>query len=66
MNALWHVDGIMMSHVSQEVLDTIADKIAKKYGQESPLTIHRGTIHKYLGMTIDYSEDRKVKFIMKD
>jgi len=30
------------------------------------LTIHRGTIHEYLGMTIDYSEDGKVKFIMKD
>jgi len=40
--ALWHVDDIKMSHASQELLDSIADKIAKKYGQESPLMIHRG------------------------
>ena len=28
--------------------------------------MHRGKIHDYLGMTIDYSEDGKVKFMMYD
>jgi hypothetical protein len=31
-----------------------------------PLTIHCGEVHEYLGMTINYSEEGKVKFIMQD
>jgi hypothetical protein len=63
---VWHVDDLKLSHVKQSVLDDIADKLNVKYGKEDPLVIHRGTIHDYLGMTIDYSEDGKVKFIMSD
>jgi hypothetical protein len=31
-----------------------------------PLTIHCGEVHEYLGMTINYLEEGKVKFIMQD
>jgi hypothetical protein len=64
--ALWHVDDIKMSHVKQNVLDSIITKLSKQYGQDAPLTVQRGPIHDYLGMMIDYSEDGKVKFIMAD
>ena len=64
--ALWHVDDIKMSHVEQDVLESIITKLSDRYGQDAPLTVQRGPIHKYLGMTIDYSEDGKVKFIMDD
>jgi hypothetical protein len=64
--AIWHVDDIKISHVDQAVLDDIANKLNSKYGKETPLTVHRGSIHDYLGMTIDYSQDGAVKFIMKD
>jgi hypothetical protein len=47
-------------------LDDIADKLNVKYGKEDPLVVHRGTIHDYLGMTINYLEDGKVKLIMSD
>ncbi len=30
------------------------------------VTVHHGTIHDYLGITIDYSEKGKVKFLMPD
>jgi hypothetical protein len=63
---LWHVDDLKLSHVKQEVLETIANKINKKYGQQTPIVIHRGKVHDYLGMTIDYSEEGKVKFTMPD
>jgi hypothetical protein len=64
--ALWHVDDIKMSHVQQDVLDSIITKLSERYGQDAPLTVQRGPIHDYLGMTIDYSEDGKIKFIMAD
>jgi hypothetical protein len=63
---IWHVDDLKLSHVRQSVLEDIAKKLNAKYGQKIPLTIHRGEIHDNLGMTIDYSEEGKVKFIMQD
>ena len=63
---LWHMDDLKLSHVKQQVLEDIANKLNAKYGQQTPLIIHRGKIHDYLGMTIDYSEDGKVKFMMFD
>jgi hypothetical protein len=63
---IWHVDDLKLSHVKQSVLDDIADKLNSKYGEQAPLVVHCGKIHEYLGMTIDYSEDGKVKFMMHD
>ena len=36
------------------------------YGEIAPLTVTRGKVHEYLGMTIDYSEEGKVEFTMYD
>jgi hypothetical protein len=63
---IWHVDDLKLSHVDQSVLEGVVEKLNAKYGQEDPLVVHRGKIHEYLGMTIDYSEDGKVKFMMAD
>jgi hypothetical protein len=63
---IWHVDDLKLSHVEQQVLEDIANKLNTKYGQQTPIVIHRGKIHDYLGMTIDYSEDGKVKLSMPD
>ena len=61
---IWHVDDLKLSHIKQSVLEDIANKLNSKYGQVMPLVIHCGKVHNYLGMTIDYSEDGKVKFLM--
>jgi hypothetical protein len=63
---IWHVHDVKGLHVEQKVLDEIAVQLSKKYRQETPLTVHHGKVHDYLGMTIDYSEDGKVRFSMID
>jgi hypothetical protein len=63
---IWHVDDLKLSHTKQSVLEDIATELNAKYGQEDPLVVHRGKVHDYLGMTIDHSEDGKVKCMMSD
>ncbi len=41
-------------------------KLNQQYGQESPLSVQRGAVHEYLGMTVDYSQKGKVTFRMND
>jgi hypothetical protein len=67
---IWHVDDLKNSHVEVKAVTTILDLLDAKYGQEivgrkrAPLTIYRGKIHDYLGMTLDYSEPGYVKLDM--
>lgn len=63
---LWHVDDIKLSHVDGSVLEDIISELKKRYGKDALLTVTRGRVHDYLGMTIDYQEDGKVKFTMID
>ena len=62
---LWHVDDIKMSHVSQGVLESVMKQIEACFGREAPLTVTRGPVHEYLGMTIDFSRPGTVQFHMK-
>jgi hypothetical protein len=52
---LWHVDDIKISHEDPEVVSQMIELLKGAYGKEASLTITRGKIHEYLGMTIDYS-----------
>ena len=63
---IWHVDNLKLFPIKQSVLDDIANKLRSKYRQVAPLVIHCGIIHDYLRMTINYSDDNKVKFMMCD
>jgi Reverse transcriptase (RNA-dependent DNA polymerase) len=63
---LWHVDDLKISHESADVVTNIINLLEKEFGKEAPLTQTRGKVHEYLGMTIDFSEDGKVKFSMLD
>ena len=60
----WHVDDLKISHVEEEVVEGIITALNNKYGNESPITVHRGPIQEYLGMTINYSLKGKVSFSM--
>ena len=55
-----------MSHVDSKVNDVIINLISEEFGKDSPITITRGKVHDYLGMTLDYSKDGKVMIKMLD
>jgi len=52
---VWHVDDLKILHVSYDVVTSIITKPNKEFGKLAPLTVTRGKIHEYLGMTLDYS-----------
>jgi hypothetical protein len=58
---LWHVDDLKISHVSEDVNTEIINRINDEFGKEAPMTITRGKVHDYLGMTLDYYKRGKVK-----
>jgi hypothetical protein len=47
------VDDLKVSHVDGEVNDSVLMSLNKRYGKETPLTVTRGDLHDYLGMTLD-------------
>ena len=61
---LWHVDDLKISHMDPAVVTAILNLINTDYGTISPLTVTRGKVHGYLGMTIDFSCEGKVNFTM--
>ena len=61
---LWHVDDLKTSHVDPAIVPSVLDDIDVEYGKIAKITITRGKVHKYLGMTIDYSSPGKVIFSM--
>jgi hypothetical protein len=63
---IWHVDDLKISHAKPTVIDEVINMLSKEFGNEAPLTINRGKIHDYLGMTLDYSNEGKVIIIMSD
>ena len=63
---LWHVDDLKISHVDPAVNTTIIELINTEFGKEAPITITRGLVHDYLGMTLDYTKPGKVMIKMID
>ena len=57
----FHVDDLKLSHMKQGALDKIADDLNDIFGSEGELlAASYGSVHEYLGMTIDWSEQGKV------
>ena len=52
MTVTWHVDGLKVSHEDPAEITQFANYLAVIYGEV--LTVHRGKIHDYLGMDLDY------------
>ena len=50
---IWHVDDLKTSHVDPAVISSVLSDIDAEYGKIAKMTITRGKVHKYLGMTID-------------
>ena len=61
---LWNVGDLKTSHVDPAVVSRVLADIDAEYGKIAKTTIMRGKVHKYLGITIDYSSPGKVIFLM--
>lgn len=62
----WHVDDFVMTHEDPAVNDATITWFNNKYGSITPVTVHRGLVHEYLGMTLDFTQPGKVKILMVD
>jgi len=60
---VWHVDDLKISHVEQSVVDNVIIMLESTYGK---MPTQRGKNFLYLGMTLDYSTENKVKINMQD
>ena len=63
---VFHVDDLKCSHVDPSVNDEFLIWLNKRYGEMSEVKAHRGKVHDYLGMKLDYSQNGKVKIYMRD
>ena len=66
MTILFHVDDLKLSHVDPNVVTEEIQKLQLEFGKLAELTISRGRVHEYLGMTLDFTTPKKCKVIMTD
>ena len=50
---IWHINNMKMSHIDSDVVSGVISDIDTEYVNITNMNITRGTIQKYLGMTID-------------
>lgn len=62
MTVTWHVDDLKVSHKDPFEITMFAEYLAGIYGDK--LTVHRGKIHDYLGMDLDFSKKGAVRVSM--
>ena len=55
---VFHIDDLLLSHLNPNIVTLYINKLNKEYGSLANLTVTRGKVHEYLGMTIDF----RVKF----
>ena len=67
MTIQFYVDDICCSHASQSEIDKMM-KVTNDYFKtdKQELTVTVGNIHEYLGITIDFSDPKLVRFTMYD
>ena len=62
----WHVDDLKISHVDEQVVRSIIQKIQDTFGQHSELSMHIGKRHDYLGMILDFTTPGILEIDMSD
>jgi hypothetical protein len=71
MTICYHVDDCKLSHLYSKVMDTTIEWLRTEYESifedgSGAMTVHRGKVLKYLGMTLDYRVKGQVKISMFD
>ena len=65
MTVVWHVDDLKVSHVDATEVERFVQQMEETFGQENPLTVSRGQVHDYLGMTLDFHTNGEVRISME-
>ena len=65
MTVVWHVDDLKVSHVDATEVEKFVQQMEETFGQETPLTVSRGQVHDYLGMTLDFGTEVEVQINME-
>ena len=63
---VFHVDDCYLLHVNPMIVTKIIQKFNKAYATIDKLTVQRGNIHEYLGMTVDFSTPGEVRLNLYD
>ena len=63
---IWYVDDLKFSHVDSSVVTKMIEAVKSEFGKEYEVTVHRGKVHDYLGMQLDFSNKGKVVMTMRD
>ena len=50
------MDDLKILHMDEKVVTDIIQLIDGEFGKEAPITVTRGKIHDYLGMTLDFTD----------
>jgi hypothetical protein len=71
MTIYFHVDDCKLSHRKTKVMDSMIEYLRQEYetifeDRSGAMTVIRGKIYKYLGMTLDYTTRGQVKITMFD
>lgn len=63
---VFHVDDLKISHKDETVVTSIIKELNDRYGDIMPLSISRGKVHEYLGMTLEFTTADKLIITMYD
>ena len=62
MTVIWHADDLKISHKDSKEVMNSSEHFGKTYGDR--MLIHRGKVHDYLGMDLDFSSNKVLKIGM--
>ena len=62
---VWHMDDLKVSHVDIKEVEKFIQWMEETFGKDTPLTVSRGQVHDYLGMTLDVLNKGKVRIDME-
>ena len=63
---VFHIDDLLLSNKYPNIVTLYIRKLQQEYGSREDLTVTRGKIHEYLGMTLDFSVKLEVRFSQYD
>ena len=66
LTVVFHVDDGIVAHEDPTVVTHFLRRLEEVYGKTDPLSITRGNVHEYLGMTMDFSQSGDVEISMYD